>query len=188
MRNWRRRFRTIRATTGRPPRGTRTRAAHSTLVSDDELDRINPTEHGREKGQIDGTAEDGGLTCCCVPCWERTRLRCNTHARSPSPVAGLSITCENMISQEYCGHRYRRDEPTPWGTNSHVTALAGPLVAGVSYVALWLYGLRKGRAEMRRAQAEALEAEAAAAAVSAAQAVIAAAQVRLLRDHPELFT
>jgi hypothetical protein len=69
-----------------------------------------------------------------------------------------------------------------------VTALAGPLVAGVSYVALWLYGLRKGRAEMRRAQAEALEAEAAAAAVSAAQAVIAAAQVRLLRDHPELFT
>jgi hypothetical protein len=31
------------------------------LVSDDELDRINPTEHGREKGQIDGTPEDGGL-------------------------------------------------------------------------------------------------------------------------------
>jgi glyoxylase-like metal-dependent hydrolase (beta-lactamase superfamily II) len=39
--------------------------------------------------------------------------------------------------------------------------------------------------------AEALEAEAAAvsaAAVSAAEAVIAAAQVRLLREHPELFT
>ena len=36
-----------------------------------------------------------------------------------------------------------------------VTALAGPVVAGVSDVGLWLYGLRKGRAEMRRAQAEA---------------------------------
>jgi hypothetical protein len=79
-----------------------------------------------------------------------------------------------------------------------VTALAGPVVAGVSYVGLWLYGLRKGRAEMRRAQAEALEAEAAAAvaeaeaaaaaAVSAAEEEIAAAQVRLLREHPELFT
>jgi hypothetical protein len=69
-----------------------------------------------------------------------------------------------------------------------VIALAGPLVAGVSYIGLWLYGLRKGRAEMPRAQAEALEAEAAAAAVSAAEAEIAAAQVRLLREHPELFT
>ncbi|HEY1442011.1 MAG TPA: hypothetical protein VGF65_14570 [Mycobacterium sp.] len=70
-----------------------------------------------------------------------------------------------------------------------VTALAGPVVAGVSYVGLWLY--RKGSAEMRRAQAEALEAEAAAAvaaaAVSAAEAEIAQAQVRLLREHPELF-
>jgi|SRR5271166_1429240 len=75
-----------------------------------------------------------------------------------------------------------------------VTALAGPVVAGVSYVGLWLYGLRKGRAEMWRTQAEALEAEAAAAvaeaeaAVSAAEAEIAQAQVRLLRQHPELFT
>jgi hypothetical protein len=68
-----------------------------------------------------------------------------------------------------------------------VTALAGPLVAGVSYIGLWLYGLRKGRAEMWRTQAEALEAEAA-AAVSAGEAEIAAAQVRLLREHPELFT
>jgi hypothetical protein len=79
-----------------------------------------------------------------------------------------------------------------------VTALAGPVVAGVSYVGLWLYGPRKGRAEMRRARAEALEAKAAAAvaeveaaaaqaAVSAAEAEIAAAQVRLLREHPELF-
>ena len=69
-----------------------------------------------------------------------------------------------------------------------VTALAGPVAAGVSYVGLWLCGPRKGRGEMRRAQADALEAEAAAAAVSAAEAEIAAAQVRLLREHPELFT
>jgi hypothetical protein len=73
-----------------------------------------------------------------------------------------------------------------------VTALAGPLVAGVSYVALWFYGLGKGRAEIRRAQAEAAaavaETEAAAAAVvSAAEAEIAQAQVRLMRQHPELF-
>jgi hypothetical protein len=69
-----------------------------------------------------------------------------------------------------------------------VTALAGPVVAGVSYVGLWLYGLTKGRAEIRRAQAEALEAEAVAeAAVSAAEAEIAQAQVRLMRQHPELF-
>jgi hypothetical protein len=69
-----------------------------------------------------------------------------------------------------------------------VTALAGSVVAGVSHVGLWLYGPRKGRGEMPRAQAEALEAEAAAAAVSAAEAVIGAARVRLLREHPELFT
>jgi hypothetical protein len=30
-----------------------------TLVSDDELDRIDPSVHGRQKGQIDGTPEDG---------------------------------------------------------------------------------------------------------------------------------
>ena len=66
-----------------------------------------------------------------------------------------------------------------------VTALAGPVVARVSYIGLWLYGLRKGRAEMRRTQAEAVEAEA--AAVSAAEAEIAQAQVRLMRQHPELF-
>ena len=69
-----------------------------------------------------------------------------------------------------------------------VTALTGPVVAGVSYVGLWFYGLTKGRAEIRRAQAEALEAEAVAeAAVSAAEAEIAQAQVRLMRQHPELF-
>jgi hypothetical protein len=80
-----------------------------------------------------------------------------------------------------------------------VTAFAGRVVARVSHVGLWLYGLRKGSAEMRRAQPEALEAEAAAAveeaeaaaaeaAVSAAEAAIAQAQVRLMRQHPELFT
>jgi hypothetical protein len=69
-----------------------------------------------------------------------------------------------------------------------VTALTGPVVAGVSYVGLWFYGLTKGRAEIRRAQAEALEADAVAeAAVSAAEAEIAQAQVRLMRQHPELF-
>jgi hypothetical protein len=30
-----------------------------TLVSDDELDRLDPSVHGRERGQIDGTPEDG---------------------------------------------------------------------------------------------------------------------------------
>jgi hypothetical protein len=29
------------------------------LVSDDELDRLDPSVHGRERGQIDGTPEDG---------------------------------------------------------------------------------------------------------------------------------
>ena len=29
------------------------------ILSDDELDRIDPTEHGRTSGQIDGTPEDG---------------------------------------------------------------------------------------------------------------------------------
>ena len=29
------------------------------VVSDDELDRLDPTRHGRESGQIDGTPEDG---------------------------------------------------------------------------------------------------------------------------------
>jgi hypothetical protein len=69
-----------------------------------------------------------------------------------------------------------------------VTALAGPVVAGVSSVGLWIYALAKGRAEMRRAEAEALEAEAAAAEAEKAQAavlaeaeaVVAAEQLRLL--------
>jgi hypothetical protein len=29
------------------------------VVSDDELDRIDPERHGRDRGQIDGTPEDG---------------------------------------------------------------------------------------------------------------------------------
>jgi hypothetical protein len=29
------------------------------VVSGDELDRMDPTAHGRDKGQIDGTPEDG---------------------------------------------------------------------------------------------------------------------------------
>lgn len=29
------------------------------LVSDHELDRLDPSVHGRERGQIDGTPEDG---------------------------------------------------------------------------------------------------------------------------------
>jgi hypothetical protein len=68
---------------------------------------------------------------------------------------------------------------------SLVTALAGPVVAGVG---LWLYGLRKGRAEMRRARVEALEAEAVAeaeaaeAVIAEAEAVIAAARLRLLGE------
>jgi hypothetical protein len=29
------------------------------LTSDDDLDRLDPSVHGRERGQIDGTPEDG---------------------------------------------------------------------------------------------------------------------------------
>ncbi|OMC21569.1 MULTISPECIES: hypothetical protein [unclassified Mycobacterium] len=53
---------------------------------------------------------------------------------------------------------------------------------------LFFVCLPVGRGEIRRARARALEAEVAAAVVSAAEAVIAAAEVRLLREHPELFT
>ena len=28
-------------------------------ISDDALDRLDPEQHGRERGQIDGTPEDG---------------------------------------------------------------------------------------------------------------------------------
>ena len=33
--------------------------ARDQIVSDDDLDRIDPNQHGRVKGQIDGTPEDG---------------------------------------------------------------------------------------------------------------------------------
>ncbi len=35
------------------------RAAALDVVSDDDLDRMDPTVHGGESGQIDGTPEDG---------------------------------------------------------------------------------------------------------------------------------
>jgi hypothetical protein len=49
-----------------PPDYRPSREAHDSdeggalkLLSDDDLDRIDPSVHGREKGQIDGTPEDG---------------------------------------------------------------------------------------------------------------------------------
>jgi len=33
--------------------------ARDQTISDDDLDRIDPNRHGRVKGQIDGTPEDG---------------------------------------------------------------------------------------------------------------------------------
>ena len=33
--------------------------SESVSMSDDELDRLDPQVHGRERGQIDGTPEDG---------------------------------------------------------------------------------------------------------------------------------
>ena len=29
------------------------------LLSDDDLDRVDPEDHGRDRGQIDGSPEDG---------------------------------------------------------------------------------------------------------------------------------
>src|ERR1700752_1871436 len=46
-------------------------------------------------------------------------LRALVLARRAYGRQARGCTCENMISQEYCGHRYLRDEPTPWETNSH---------------------------------------------------------------------
>lgn len=49
-----------------PPDDSPSREAHDSdeggaldVVSDDDLDRIDPDVHGRERGQIDGTPEDG---------------------------------------------------------------------------------------------------------------------------------
>lgn len=49
-----------------PPDSRPSREAHDSdeggaleLLSDDDLDRIDPNQHGRARGQIDGTPEDG---------------------------------------------------------------------------------------------------------------------------------
>ena len=49
-----------------PPVDPASRDAHDSpqggalrVVSDDDLDRIDPAEHGLDRGQIDGTPEDG---------------------------------------------------------------------------------------------------------------------------------
>ncbi len=34
-------------------------ARETVSMSDDELDRLDPAQHGTERGQIDGTPEDG---------------------------------------------------------------------------------------------------------------------------------
>ncbi len=41
------------------PARRRRRRAEVVSTSDDELDRLDPQQHGRERGQIDGTPEDG---------------------------------------------------------------------------------------------------------------------------------
>lgn len=41
------------------PRDADDRLPRTELRSDDEIDRLDPEQHGRERGQIDGTPEDG---------------------------------------------------------------------------------------------------------------------------------
>ncbi len=41
------------------PRDADDTATDTVSVSDDQLDRIDPEQHGTERGQIDGTPEDG---------------------------------------------------------------------------------------------------------------------------------
>jgi len=41
------------------PRDADDTARETVSVSDDELDRIDPEHHGTDRGQIDGTPEDG---------------------------------------------------------------------------------------------------------------------------------
>jgi len=41
------------------PRDADDTAQETVSVSDDELDRIDPEHHGTDRGQIDGTPEDG---------------------------------------------------------------------------------------------------------------------------------
>jgi len=41
------------------PRDATDTTSDTESMSDDELDRLDPEQHGRERGQIDGTPEDG---------------------------------------------------------------------------------------------------------------------------------
>ena len=41
------------------PRDADDTATDTVSVSDDQLDRLDPEQHGTERGQIDGTPEDG---------------------------------------------------------------------------------------------------------------------------------
>ena len=41
------------------PRDAADKTSDTESMSDDELDQLDPEQHGRERGQIDGTPEDG---------------------------------------------------------------------------------------------------------------------------------
>lgn len=41
------------------PRDADDRQRETVSMSDDQIDRLDPQQHGRERGQIDGTPEDG---------------------------------------------------------------------------------------------------------------------------------
>ncbi len=44
---------------GIDPRDADDRQRETVSMSDDQIDRLDPQQHGRERGQIDGTPEDG---------------------------------------------------------------------------------------------------------------------------------
>jgi hypothetical protein len=44
---------------GVDPRDADDRQPETVSMSDDQIDRLDPQQHGRERGQIDGTPEDG---------------------------------------------------------------------------------------------------------------------------------
>jgi hypothetical protein len=44
---------------GEDPRDADDTGRETTSLSDDQLDRLDPTQHGTDRGQIDGTPEDG---------------------------------------------------------------------------------------------------------------------------------
>jgi hypothetical protein len=59
------------------------------LVSDDELDRINPTEHGARRGEIDGTSRGVALQNVLDGANPPIRPSSTSHTRSytsPIPV------------------------------------------------------------------------------------------------------